>query len=67
MIRWLVTDLRLSWDSHGEDLEPVLGGQVGELLLLIERQTGRFALADDNHGAPDAGAGVVQRLGCVSR
>ena len=59
------SDLRLSRDGHREDLESVLGGQVGELLLLIERQAGRLALADDDDCAPDAGAGIVQSLGCV--
>ena len=60
------SDLRLSRDGNREDLEAVLGGQVSELLLLVERQAGRLALAHDDDGAADAGAGIVQGLGCVS-
>ena len=59
----ILTDLRLSWDGHREDLEPMLGGQVGQLLLLDQPQAGRLALAHHDDGAADAGSYVAQRLG----
>ena len=40
----------------------MLGCQVGEVLLLVERQARRLALAHHDHRATDAGAGRVQGL-----
>ena len=59
---FLSPNLRLLGYGHREYLEPVLGGQVGEVLLLVKRQARRLALAHHDHSAPDAGAHGVQGL-----